>query len=263
MARHGRAGPADRRTQRGGRDWRRTARGHDGLARAEHRGRPQGPVASTRSRGCPTPRSSHGAPSTAPNKFAEAEKEPRWRLFVRQYRDPMQIVLLVAGIVSLFLPGQFATGVVLVLLTLLNAFLGLNQEGKAEASVAALQKMMVVKARVRRGGEVVDRRHGGHRPRRHRHGRGGRSRPRRRPPHPVGDARDRRVGADRRERPGPEAARCSPGGFRARRPGRPGVHEHPGDPWRGHDPRDLDRDVDRGRPHLAACSSSRRPRKRR
>ncbi|HEY7969995.1 MAG TPA: cation-transporting P-type ATPase, partial [Candidatus Limnocylindrales bacterium] len=94
-------------------------------------------------------RSQYGA-----NKFAEAKKEPRWKSFVRQYRDPMQIVLLVAGIISMFLPGQFATGVVLVLLTVFNAYLGLNQEGKAEASVAALQKMMVVKSRVRRGGEV-------------------------------------------------------------------------------------------------------------
>src|SRR4029079_10655747 len=59
------------------------------------------------------------------------------------------------GGISLFLPGQFATGVLLILLTLLNAFLGVNQEGKAEASVAALQKMMVVQAKVRRGGEVV------------------------------------------------------------------------------------------------------------
>jgi P-type Ca2+ transporter type 2C len=92
------------------------------------------------------------------NKFAEAKKEPRWQLFLRQYRDPMQIVLLAAGIVSMFIPNQFATGVVLVALTLLNAFLGMSQEGKAEASVAALQKMMVVKSRVRRGGdvEVVD-----------------------------------------------------------------------------------------------------------
>ena len=52
-----------------------------------------------------------------PNKFAEAAKEPRWRAFLRQYKDPMQIVLLAAGVVSLFLPGQFATGVVLILLT--------------------------------------------------------------------------------------------------------------------------------------------------
>src|SRR4051794_41889624 len=31
------------------------------------------------------------------NKFAETAKEPRWQTFVRQYRDPMQVVLLVAG----------------------------------------------------------------------------------------------------------------------------------------------------------------------
>src|SRR5918994_4043940 len=89
-----------------------------------------------------------------PNKFAEAPKVPRWRAFLRQYTDPMQIVLLIAGGISLFLPGQFATGVLLIMLTLLNAFLGLSQEGKAEASVAALQKMMVVKAKVVRDGET-------------------------------------------------------------------------------------------------------------
>ena len=89
------------------------------------------------------------------NKFADAPKEPRWRAFLRQYSDPMQLVLLVAGVACLFLPGQVPTGIVLILLTVFNAFMGVNQEGKAEASVAALQKMMVVQAKVRRGGEVV------------------------------------------------------------------------------------------------------------
>jgi Ca2+-transporting ATPase len=89
------------------------------------------------------------------NKFAEAPKVPAWRAFLRQYTDPMQIVLLAAGIVSLFLPGQFATGVLLILLTVFNAALGVSQEGKAEASVAALQKMMVVQAKVRRNGAIV------------------------------------------------------------------------------------------------------------
>jgi Ca2+-transporting ATPase len=88
------------------------------------------------------------------NRFAEAKKESRLQAFLRQYADAMQIVLLVAGVISLFLPGQFATGVVLIALTLLNAAMGLNQEGKAEASVAALQKMMVVKARVWRDGAL-------------------------------------------------------------------------------------------------------------
>ncbi len=49
-----------------------------------------------------------------------------------------------------------APGLVLLFLTLFNAVLGLNQEGKAAAAVAALQKMMIVKARVRRDGELVE-----------------------------------------------------------------------------------------------------------
>jgi Ca2+-transporting ATPase len=91
-----------------------------------------------------------------PNKFAEAAREPRWQAFLRQYKDPMQIVLLAAGILSLFLPDQVPTGVVLIGLTLLNAAMGLNQEGKASASVAALQKMMVVKAKTRRDGALAE-----------------------------------------------------------------------------------------------------------
>jgi P-type Ca2+ transporter type 2C len=91
-----------------------------------------------------------------PNKFAEGKAEPRWRAFVRQYYDPMQIVLLVAGIGSIVPLGQYGTGFVLLLLTVFNAVLGLHQEGKAAAAVAALQKMMIVKAKVRRDGELVE-----------------------------------------------------------------------------------------------------------
>jgi len=90
-----------------------------------------------------------------PNAFVAAETEPRWHAFVRQYRDPMQIVLLVAGIGSIWPLHELGTGLVLLFLTLFNAVLGLNQEGKAAAAVAALQKMMIVKAKVLRGGELV------------------------------------------------------------------------------------------------------------
>ena len=90
------------------------------------------------------------------NRFAEAKKESRLAAFIRQYQDAMQIVLLVAGIVCLFLPGQAPTGIVLMGLTLLNAAMGLNQEGKAEASVSALQKMMIVKAKAIRDGNLTE-----------------------------------------------------------------------------------------------------------
>ena len=83
-----------------------------------------------------------------PNSLATDASEPRWRAFLRQYADPMQIVLLVAGVVSLYPLKEFETGIVLVALTLFNAVLGLQQEGKAAAAVEALQKMMIVKAKV-------------------------------------------------------------------------------------------------------------------
>jgi Ca2+-transporting ATPase len=91
-----------------------------------------------------------------PNKLAEAKKEPGWHAFLRQYRDLMQLVLLGAAIVSMAALQEFSTGVVIIGLTVLNAILGLNQEGKAAESVAALQKMLVIRAHVRRGGTLVD-----------------------------------------------------------------------------------------------------------
>ncbi|HEX5857382.1 MAG TPA: cation-transporting P-type ATPase [Microbacterium sp.] len=89
------------------------------------------------------------------NRFEQAKAESRWHAFLRQYRDPMQIVLLVAGVISIYPVKQPGTGIVILLLTLLNAVLGLNQEGKAAAAVAALAKMMIVKAKVRRDGALT------------------------------------------------------------------------------------------------------------
>ncbi|GIF21912.1 Ca2+-transporting ATPase [Actinoplanes tereljensis] len=91
-----------------------------------------------------------------PNKFAEGHQEPWWRKFLRQYADPMQIVLLAAGIGSMVPLKQWGTGILLIALTLLNAVLGLHQEGKAAAAIGALQKMMIVKAKVRRDGTLVE-----------------------------------------------------------------------------------------------------------
>ncbi len=68
----------------------------------------------------------------------------------------MQIILLVAAVISLVFTGKFGTSLVLVILTIFNALLGLNQESKAQASLAALEKMMKNIARVRRDGQVIE-----------------------------------------------------------------------------------------------------------
>jgi Ca2+-transporting ATPase len=90
-----------------------------------------------------------------PNKFDAGKAEPRWRAFIRQFADLMQLVLLAAGVVSLLLQ-EWETGIVLIVLTLFNAVLGLQQEGKAAAAVAALQKMMIIKAKVMRDGQLQE-----------------------------------------------------------------------------------------------------------
>jgi P-type Ca2+ transporter type 2C len=51
-----------------------------------------------------------------PNTFAAEKKEPGWRAFLRQYQDPMQIVMLVAGILSAIIQ-QWGTALLLVALT--------------------------------------------------------------------------------------------------------------------------------------------------
>jgi Ca2+-transporting ATPase len=91
-----------------------------------------------------------------PNKLAEPPKEPGWHAFLRQYEDLMQYVLVGAAIVSILALQEFATGLAIFGITVLNAILGLNQEGKAAESIAALQKMLIIKAHVRRDGALAD-----------------------------------------------------------------------------------------------------------
>jgi Ca2+-transporting ATPase len=91
-----------------------------------------------------------------PNMLAGKKKEPGWQKFLRQYNDFMQILLLGAALVNQLAVHQWSTTIVLVLLTIFNAILGMNQESKAEASLAALEKMMKSIARVRRDGEAVE-----------------------------------------------------------------------------------------------------------
>jgi Ca2+-transporting ATPase len=86
-----------------------------------------------------------------PNALPEEKPKPGWRRFLDQYRSYMQIILVVAAIVSL-LVKEWTTAVLLLLLTVLNAIVGLRQEGKAESAMNALKSMMKASARVRRDG---------------------------------------------------------------------------------------------------------------
>ena len=91
-----------------------------------------------------------------PNKLAAKKKEPGWQAFLRQYRDFMQIILVAAAIINFVFTQDLSTTLVLLILTVFNAVLGLRQEAKAEASLAALASTMKNITRVRRDGEAKE-----------------------------------------------------------------------------------------------------------
>ncbi len=91
-----------------------------------------------------------------PNKLAAKKKEPGWQAFLRQYKDFMQILLVVAAVINQIFTGELGTTLALLLLTVFNAVMGRNQESKAEASLASLEQMMKSIARVRRDGQAVE-----------------------------------------------------------------------------------------------------------
>ncbi|MFJ8109145.1 cation-translocating P-type ATPase [Streptomyces sp. NPDC096132] len=90
-----------------------------------------------------------------PNALPEEKRPSAWLRFLAQYRSYMQIVLVVAAAVS-FLVREWTTAILLLVLTLLNAVVGLRQEGKAESAMNALKSMMKATARVRRDGTEAE-----------------------------------------------------------------------------------------------------------
>jgi P-type Ca2+ transporter type 2C len=86
-----------------------------------------------------------------PNALPAEEPTPGWRRFLDEYRAYMQIILVGAAVVSLAIQ-EWSTAVVLVAITLMNAVVGLRQQGKAESAMNALKSLMKDTARVRRDG---------------------------------------------------------------------------------------------------------------
>ncbi|MCU0504861.1 MAG: HAD-IC family P-type ATPase [Chloroflexi bacterium] len=86
-----------------------------------------------------------------PNALPAEKPEPEWRRFLDEYTSYLQIILVVAGVVSVLI-GQVETAALLFLLTFINAIVGMREEGKAQSAMNALRSMMKEEARVLRDG---------------------------------------------------------------------------------------------------------------
>ena len=88
-----------------------------------------------------------------PNELQEKAQRSRLKILWEQFSGILTILLAIAALISLVL-GDWIEAIAIVVIILLNAFLGYTQEYKAEQSMEALKRMSVPVVRVRRGGQL-------------------------------------------------------------------------------------------------------------
>ena len=87
-----------------------------------------------------------------PNMIESSNKKSIWKKIFEQIADPMVLLLIAAAIVSAF-TGDAIECAIIIAIVVINAIMSIIQEGKAEDSVAALQKMSSPEATVIRDGQ--------------------------------------------------------------------------------------------------------------
>ena len=92
-----------------------------------------------------------------PNALPETKHRPLWRVFARQFASPLIYILFVAAVIA-FAMGHRSDAAVILVVVLVNAVIGTFQEGRAERSMEALQRLSALKVRVVRGGkeEIIE-----------------------------------------------------------------------------------------------------------
>lgn len=89
------------------------------------------------------------------NRLAEKPPRSQWLAFFDQFKSLLIVVLLGAAALAGAI-GDIKDAVVILVVVIFNAVLGFWQEHRAEATLAALKKMLSPKARVRRNGQVEE-----------------------------------------------------------------------------------------------------------
>ncbi len=93
------------------------------------------------------------------NKLSEGKKDSLIKRFFMQMADPMIIILIVAALISAIAAsyegGGYADVVIILFVVIVNAFLGVYQESKAEKALEALQQMASATSKVLRDGKIT------------------------------------------------------------------------------------------------------------
>jgi len=86
------------------------------------------------------------------NKLPEGKKKTIWHIILHQLLNPLIFILIAAAVASIVI-GEGKDALFIFLVILINSVLGTYQEYNAEKSASGLQKLLKIKARVRRDGK--------------------------------------------------------------------------------------------------------------
>lgn len=89
------------------------------------------------------------------NVLKKGKSVPVWQKLLRQFSDPMIILMIGAGVLALLL-GSTRDMIILFSIVLINALIGFFQEYKAENIIASLQSFLSPKAEVIRDGVHIE-----------------------------------------------------------------------------------------------------------
>ncbi len=90
------------------------------------------------------------------NELESKKKESLFVRFLKQFKDALIIILLIASLVSILIdPNEWIESLIILIVVIFNAILGVYQENKAEKSLDALKKMSSPTSKVIRNGKLV------------------------------------------------------------------------------------------------------------
>lgn len=89
------------------------------------------------------------------NRLERSKHTPVWVIFLRQFRNLLVLILVISAGFSFYL-RDVKTATILLLIALMNAGVGFFQEHKAESLMTSLEKLVVPKAKVLRGGKTEE-----------------------------------------------------------------------------------------------------------
>jgi len=90
-----------------------------------------------------------------PNEMKEEEGKSLLSKIIAQFSDFLILILMSAALISVFV-GETKDAIVIMSIVVVNAMLGLYQEGKAEKALESLKKMASPTAKVIRGGKTQE-----------------------------------------------------------------------------------------------------------